>query len=137
MAHVYHHAQSSVRRFGGKVEDYLPIHQWFDATKAQMADNRHRALRHHAEGIFQCEEKFGVTLRNSDGQQVPVRILGEQHVQEDLGLIPSVVDWLREIKPQPWMGPKSRIQVTVEEIVIKPAKRSSKSKPRKKVARKK
>lgn len=133
MAHVYHHAQSSAKRFGGKVEDYLPIHQWFDATKAQMADNRHRALRHHAEGIFQCEEKFGVTICNSDGREVPVRVLGEQHVQEDLGFIPSVVDWLREIKPQPWMGPKSKIQVTVEKL---PSKKTEK-KNAKKAAKKK
>ena len=52
MAHPYHHALSSVRRWGGRVEDYLPIHDWFDASKAFLADFRHRALRHHAEGIF-------------------------------------------------------------------------------------
>src|SRR4051812_5726150 len=29
-------------------------------------------LRHHAEGIFACEEFFGATLINSDGRVVPV-----------------------------------------------------------------
>ena len=33
MAHPYHHALSSVRKWGGTVEDYLPIHSWFDASK--------------------------------------------------------------------------------------------------------
>jgi hypothetical protein len=31
MAHPYHHALSSLRRWGGRVEDYLPIHQWLRA----------------------------------------------------------------------------------------------------------
>ncbi len=34
MAHPYHHALSSVRHWGGKVEEYLPIHQWLDESKA-------------------------------------------------------------------------------------------------------
>jgi hypothetical protein len=52
MAHCYYHALSSVRKWGGTVDDYLPLHQWFDQSKAILADPRHRALRHHAEGIF-------------------------------------------------------------------------------------
>ena len=55
MAHPYHHALSSVKKWGGTVEDYLPIHSWFDASKEILADFRHRALRHHAEGIFMAE----------------------------------------------------------------------------------
>ena len=47
MAHPYHHALSSVRKWGGSVEDYLTIHAWFDGSKEITADFRHRALRHH------------------------------------------------------------------------------------------
>lgn len=103
MAHPLKHAASSARRFGGRAEDYLPIHNWFDESKAFIGDFRHRALRHHAEGIFLAEKLFGVTLENSDGDQVPVRYVGEQHVREDLGRIPTAQDWLTEIKPQRWM----------------------------------
>lgn len=99
----YHHALSSVKKHGGKPEDYLPIHQWFDESKSYMANFRHRALRHHAEGIFMCEKIFGCTLTNSDGKIIPVRFIGEQHVQEDCGHIPSVQDWLMHIQAQPWM----------------------------------
>src|SRR5712671_3002459 len=95
MAHALKHAQSSARKFGGRAEDYLPVHHWFDASKAFLADFRHRALRHHAEGIFWAEEVFGVTLTNSEGKVVPVRWIGEQHVKEDLGWIPSLQDWFR------------------------------------------
>ena len=55
MAHPLKHAQSSARKFGGRAEDYLPIHNWFDESKAFLADFRHRALRHHTEGIFLAE----------------------------------------------------------------------------------
>lgn len=103
MAHPLKHAQSSTKRFGGKPEDYLPIHKWFDESKAFLADFRHRALRHHAEGIFLCEEIFGISITNSEGKEIPVRYIGEQHVNEDLGRIPTVQDWLTQIKPERWM----------------------------------
>jgi len=52
MAHPYHHAVRSARLFGGAPGDYLAIHNWFDESKGHIADVRHRALRHHSEGIF-------------------------------------------------------------------------------------
>lgn len=104
MANPYHHAMSSVRRFGGEVDDYLEIHRWFDASKEMFGDFRHRALRHHTQGIFECERTFGVAIENSDGRAIPVRWIGEQHVSEDLGRIPSLSDWLYCIKPEPWMN---------------------------------
>ncbi len=109
MAHPYHHAQSSVRKWGGQVDDYLPIHAWFDESKKIVADFRHRALRHHAEGIFLAEQIFGTTITTSGGCQIPVRWIGEQHVTEDLGHIPSAADWLRQIQPRPWMNRSQRL----------------------------
>lgn len=103
MAHPVEHAQSSARKFGGIPDDYLAIHRWFDESKAFFADFRHRALRHHTEGIFLAERIFGVTLLNRDGRAVPVRYLGEKHVKEDLGRIPSVQEWLACITPEHWM----------------------------------
>lgn len=103
MAHPYHHAISSQKKWGGKPEDYQPIHDWFDESKMMMADFRHRALRHHAEGILMAERIFGTTITNSDGRVVPVRFIGEQHVKEDLGHIPSMQDWFSCIQPQRWM----------------------------------
>jgi hypothetical protein len=108
MAHPYHHALSSVQKWGGCAEDYQPIHDWFDASKAHLADFRHRALRHHSEGIFEAERVFGVTIVNSSGRSVPVRYIGEQHVKEDLGKIPTLADWLLNIQPQGWMLGRGR-----------------------------
>lgn len=49
------------------------------------------------------EAIFGVTIRNSDDREIPVRLIGEQHVVEDLGRIPSFADWARLIQPMPWI----------------------------------
>ena len=103
MAHPLEHARSSARKFGGKPEDYLAIHHWFDESKAFFADFRHRALRHHTEGIFLAERIFGISVHNDDGVGIPVRYIGEQHVREDLGRIPSAQDWFVRIRPQRWM----------------------------------
>jgi hypothetical protein len=109
MAHSFHHAVSSARRWGGTPEDYLSIHAWLDGSKRILADFRHRALRHHAEGCWQAEEVFGVTITNSAGRIVPVRLIAEQHIVEDLGRIPSFADWVRAIRPEPWMGRAGRV----------------------------
>lgn len=50
------------------------------------------------------ERFFGPTITVASGRLVPVRLIGEQHVREDLGFIPSFVDWVRCIRPEPWMG---------------------------------
>lgn len=120
MAHPYHHAISSARKWGGSPDDYLPLHSWFDQSKQLVADFRHRALRHHCEGIFLAETLFGVTLTNSAGRIVPVRVIGEQRVVEDLGFIPTFEAWARHIMPQPWMGRTPKRDAAVEDIVKLP-----------------
>lgn len=137
MAHPLHHSISSSRKWGGVPSDYLEIHQWFDATKAFLPDFRHRALRHHAEGIFLMEAIFGPTIAISAGKQhtaetctgrpcstecdhfepklIPTRWVGEQHVQEDLGHIPTAVDWLECITPEPWMNRSRKLSKELEQ----------------------
>jgi len=77
MANPYHHACSSAQRWGGKPADYQAIHDWFDASKEFMPDFRHWALRHHAQGIFECERVFGHAIKNSAGRIIPVRWIGD------------------------------------------------------------
>ena len=57
---------------------------------------------------------FGPTIINSAGRVVPVRQIGEQHVMEDLGRIPTAADWLREIRLAPWMLRRSRADIPKE-----------------------
>ena len=37
MAHPYHHALSSTRIWGGRTDDYLAIHSWFDEPEHVIA----------------------------------------------------------------------------------------------------
>jgi hypothetical protein len=100
------HAQASAKRYGGKPEDYLPIHNLMDSSKGTIADSRHRALTHNAWFVGTIlEQIFGVTLTNSDGKIVSVRDIGEQHVLEDyrMRFIPSAQDFLQEMEVKEWM----------------------------------
>lgn len=107
MAHPNVHAESSVKKFGGKPEDYIHLHEWLDETKAWIGDSLHRMFRHHSEGIFEMEKIFGKEFKNSDGKTVYTRYVGEQHVKEDCyGYIPSAKEWIMNLqnknRPQ-WM----------------------------------
>lgn len=124
MADPFHHSVSSTKKWGGLVPDYLPVHRWFDGPKAHFSDPRSRAVRHHAQGIDWAIEHFGQTItlstcarcgepeshiEHQDGvhefvsKEIPVRWIGEQHIVEDFGSIPTLADWLRTIELQPWM----------------------------------
>lgn len=105
MTHPVHHAQSSVKRWGGCIEDYLPIHEWIDASKIAFCDFRHRALRHHSFGVYEAQERFGQTITNRDGRLVPVRYIAELHIKEDCGgIVPTLADWLSRLPRETWMS---------------------------------
>jgi hypothetical protein len=103
MAHPYFHAVSSSRKFGGSFKDYLALHTWFDATKAHIADPAHRSLRHNLESIELTTRIFGDTITTSDGSTVPVTEVGQQHVHEDCGFIPTSEEWAGALAVQSWM----------------------------------
>jgi len=107
MAHPNLHAKSSSKKFGGKPEDYIHLHEWMDETKGWIGDSLHRMFRHHSEGIFEMEKRFGAEFKNSDGKTVYTRYVGEQHVREDCNnYLPSAKEWIINIsenkRPQ-WM----------------------------------
>lgn len=103
MSHCFFHAKSTANKWGGEPADYQALHDWFDQSKAHLSTMQHRALRHHTEGIFALEKEFGTVIKNCNDVPVPVRLIGEQHVREDLGFIPSLKDWLVHVQIQPWM----------------------------------
>jgi hypothetical protein len=114
MANSYHHSLSSVKKWGGTFQEFMKYHDWFDESKSHYGDFRHRALRHHSQGIFECERVFGQTVTLSTGRTIPVRWIGEQHVMEDLGFIPSLSDWLKCIQPEPWMNRPLKLSKELE-----------------------
>ena len=102
------HARNSARKHGGKADDYIAIHEWFDQTKAHVADMRHRAILHNSFGIYLCAQQFGRLITNSDGVNIDVRDVGEDHVLEDLGRIPSLHECLAGLKLSDVLGARQR-----------------------------
>lgn len=110
------HAKNSVRKYGGKPEDYLPIHDTIDSSKSAHASVKHRAILHSSFGIYLVERIHGTTLTNSDGKVVSVRDVAEDHVMEDLGRIPSADEWLGAMTQAEWMtgAPKARREIKID-----------------------
>jgi membrane-bound metal-dependent hydrolase YbcI (DUF457 family) len=106
MAAPYIHAKSCVKKWGGKEEDYLPIHNLMDSSKQAFPDNRHRAITHN---IWFCTniipKIFGDIAKNSDGKEYIPKDVAELHCLEDFAMkfIPSIQDYLENMTMQPWM----------------------------------
>ena len=69
-----------------------------------------------------AETIFGPTVTLSTGRVIPTRWIGEQHVREDLGHIPSFADWARAIRPEPWIGRTQRIEAEVDPHCARPGR---------------
>lgn len=104
----YLHGKISSKKFGGKPEDYLKIHDFIDSSKAHFPDMRHRALLHNSFGVYIAEMVFGTNITNSEGKLVSVRDVAEYHVIDDLGRIPTVQDYLEGMPFYPWLGGPKR-----------------------------
>ncbi len=99
----YQHAKNSANKWGGIPEDYMPIHDMIDSSKMAIPDMRHRGYFHNAFGIFIIEKIFGTNITNSEGRKVSVRDIAEEHVLEDLGFIPTLEHWFKNMTQQDWM----------------------------------
>lgn len=100
----HHHAKLSVKAHGGKLEDYLPIHEFIDFSKISVPDVRHRAMLHSSWGIYMVAERFGALITNSDGKSVSTRDIAEEHILQDLGFIPTMEKWLSKMPIEGWMS---------------------------------
>lgn len=118
----WEHAVRDVAAFGGVVDDYLKIHDWFDQTKAFMPDLRHRAVLHNAWGIFLCEQVFGAVVVNSTGLAIPVRTIAERHVLADLKFIPTFEQCFGALPFHDWLTGKSEgFRSVVVDALVKAA----------------
>lgn len=107
MAKAHIHAISSAKKFGGSPENYLAIHLLLDSSKQVIASNLHRCLTHNSWFIANILPKiFGNTIKNSDGKDVSVADIGEQHVLEDFNMkfIPTPQDYIENMEFKDWMN---------------------------------
>jgi hypothetical protein len=107
MANPLIHSKSSVKRWGGKVEDYLPIHEFIDSPKACMNNNTARLLTHNTWfAYFVIPKCFGYNINNSNGKSVDTIDIAMLHIAEDFRMkfVPTPQDYLKHLQVQPWMN---------------------------------
>lgn len=107
MANPEIHAKSSVKRWGGKIEDYIGIHELLDSPKETMNNNTSRMLTHNVWFCYKIIPKiFGYNITNSDGKSVDTIDIAMLHVAEDFRMkfVPTVQDYLKHLDVQPWMN---------------------------------
>jgi len=98
------HAKISAKKYGGTPDDYLPIHNFIDSSKATYANVKHRAILHSSFGIYLAEQVHGTYFTNSAGKDVSTRDIAEEHIIQDLGFIPTVEQYLENMTLQGWMS---------------------------------
>jgi hypothetical protein len=106
MANPLIHSKSSVKRWGGKVEDYLSIHELIDSPKSTMNNNSSRLLTHNTWFVYHIIPKiFGYNITNSDGKSVDTVDVAMLHIAEDFRMkfVPTPQDYLKHLDVQPWM----------------------------------
>lgn len=114
------HAVSAAHKWGGKPEDYLPIETFIDSSKQVVGDHRHRAVYHHTLGVFLCEQIFGTTIsvqKEHSVHQVPVRLVAERHILEDLGWLPSPADYMKGMPVERWMSGPVRKEMALSDVL--------------------
>lgn len=101
-----YHAESSQKKWGGKMEDYLPLHEKMDCSKMWIADNRHRVLTHTFFWVHEVMiPLFGTYIVNSSDAKISVKDICERHILEDYKqkFIPTPQDFIQEMEMKPWM----------------------------------
>jgi hypothetical protein len=116
----WYHAQSAARKWGGEPEQYLPIEEFIDSSKKIIGDARHRSVYHHTEGVWLCQRVFGTTINVLKGTnqivRVPVRLIAERHIIEDLGWLPSPADYIKNMPLATWMSGAQKKEMALAEL---------------------
>lgn len=116
----WNHAQSAARKWGGKPDDYIEIEEFIDSSKKIIGDVRHRSIYHHTEGVWLCQRIFGRTItveKKNNSVEIPVRLVAERHILEDLGWLPSPADYMDGMPIKLWMSGSQRKELPLSHIL--------------------
>lgn len=118
----WNHAVSAARKWGGDPEHYIAVEEFLDSSKEILGDVRHRSMYHHTAGVWLCQRIFGrtITVPKANGHgsvEVPVRLIAERHVIEDLGWLPSPADYIKGMPIQPWMSGAQRKELPLSHLL--------------------
>jgi hypothetical protein len=73
-----------------------------------------------AAGVWLCQRIFGrtLTIPKANGDvEVPVRLIAERHVIEDLGWLPSPADYIKGMPIEPWMSGSRRKELPLSHLL--------------------
>jgi len=106
MSKPIHHAINSANKFGGEFTDYEPIHTMMDRSKASFPKMAHRIVFHHDYGVKLIDDifaarwvrgEFPLLSTESHHALELIPAVAEQHVTEDLGFVPTLADWDKDL----------------------------------------
>ena len=105
------HSKSSAR--SSEEGGLPPIHEWFDETKKVIVI---RGIGCYGITLLESlrkkySEMYKTTTPSGKPLEIPTRLVAEQHVREDCGgRIPSVQDWVMNLRMERWMNHISRVR---------------------------
>lgn len=68
--------------------------------------------------MWLCQEIFGRTIEVGERKiLVPVRLIAERHILEDLGWLPSPADYIRGMPIAPWMSGAQRKELPLSHLL--------------------
>lgn len=76
-------------------------------------------MYHHTLGVFLCEKIFGKTIfvqKKSKVVEVPVRLIAERHILEDLGWLPSPKDYIDGMPVKKWMSGSVKSEINLSDL---------------------
>jgi hypothetical protein len=117
------HARSAAKKWGGTWENYIEIEEFIDSSKEVIGDVRHRSMYHHTMGVWLCQRIFGrvITVPKKPPAvnfvDIPVRLIAEQHILEDLGWLPSPADYIDGMPIKAWMSGSQRKEVPLSHLL--------------------
>ena len=111
------HSKIHAKKYGGIPDDYADIDDFIDSTKQAVADVRHRAILHSAFGCFLVEKVFGRVRTNSAGKEYSPRDVAEDHIQQDLGFIPTMEMYLNNMQVQEWMSGTQKTSIRSRKFI--------------------
>lgn len=118
----WQHSVSASRKWGGTPDLYQPINEFIDSSKIIVGDFRHRSLYHHTAGVYLCQRLFGDTIAvprdHGPDKLIPVRLIAERHILEDLGWLPSPADYIKGMPRAPWMSGAQRRTVPLSHLLM-------------------
>lgn len=123
----WNHAVSAARKWGGEADHYIAVEEFIDSSKEILGDVRHRSMYHHTAGAWLCQRIFGrtITVPKANGHgwvEVPVRLIAERHVIEDLGWLPSPADYIAGMPIAAWMSGSQRKELPLSHLLKGAAK---------------